>query len=467
MAEPLSITASALTIAASTAFDLKKGFSNYQHATDTLDSIRDEIDVITGVLETISEGLTSHSRTLETRGFTQRFLDTLDGCHDAVTQINSEFEKITSSLEWWTRVKSLWNETEMSRLLSQLQRRQNALSWLLKALDLHATITLSRQVHANIAQPLRPVYVSTRNPDWENASAVGSTVGVFGGNDTIASTTEFDFDEEITLDGPYLQARSAIINEITDGSHQQNDLRLEPIKEQEEKGPSLVAQRGAASLSDLSSSGSSEASSSPSPPISGLRQHTPVTSNESGIEPTYYTDDGFKALHFARARYWHRAQRPNEISFSKDGILVVLMLQGDEQWVAQVVGKNQGSGLVHISNLLWPVDQDGKELPSTRLGYQLDGMSGGQDRGTVTTAVLKSHDRRIFPKEFTPGSNTSFFDLLGSTEVIDLVASLRAQSPSYLSHDLYDDDLKHIAATFVGCYDQLVKKIIYRSFHED
>ena len=137
--EPLSITASALGIAANVlkaALFVKEVVDQLKDAPSFVRDIADEITTIQAALSQVQAALAHDPQAIWRFRLDDIFDLSVNGCFETLQRIDEEFETFFWREDWRARLGVWWNTGDIRRYLGRLEARKGSLMLLVQALSL-------------------------------------------------------------------------------------------------------------------------------------------------------------------------------------------------------------------------------------------------------------------------------------------------------------------------------------------
>jgi hypothetical protein len=135
--DPLSITAAVVTIvtrvipAAVQVYDV---WNHYSEAPESVADILEELHIIRASLQQL-QNILQREGTRVTAELQDVFAIAVNGCKATVLCIEEEYRPLVGD-DQWSRIKVLWKEDTMKRLLEQLARKKTSIALLMQCLSL-------------------------------------------------------------------------------------------------------------------------------------------------------------------------------------------------------------------------------------------------------------------------------------------------------------------------------------------
>lgn len=137
--EPFTITVgvvSLVTRVVQTANDLYNLGVRWANVPQTLEELLHEIQVVQGSLLVVEGFLRNASVADLPAHFQDVFPIAIRGCEATLLCLEQEFAVLTEHVNWWEKLKTVWKDDSMQRLLVNLSRRQISLVLLIQCLQL-------------------------------------------------------------------------------------------------------------------------------------------------------------------------------------------------------------------------------------------------------------------------------------------------------------------------------------------
>lgn len=137
--DPLSITASAVALAASVlraALFIKDAVDQFQDAPALARDIQAEITIVQAALLQVEVVLQRDHQTIRRFRLQEVFDVSVEGCRDALHQISQEFEDLFARDDWKASFVLWWNAGDIRRWFARLETKKGSLALLVQALSL-------------------------------------------------------------------------------------------------------------------------------------------------------------------------------------------------------------------------------------------------------------------------------------------------------------------------------------------
>ncbi|KAG7284667.1 hypothetical protein NEMBOFW57_009276 [Staphylotrichum longicolle] len=205
--DPLSITASAVALAASVlraALFIKDTVDQFQDAPALARDMQDEITIVQAALLQVEAVLQRDHQAIRRFRLQHVFDLSVEGCCDALCHISEELEGLFDRHDWRASFVLWWNAGDIRRWFARLETKKGSLALLVQALNLHSVQEMQELLQQNMAtlelarfglDDMVPSYPACTAGEWDTvASAVGSDASVFGDRESVVSNTRFAFD---------------------------------------------------------------------------------------------------------------------------------------------------------------------------------------------------------------------------------------------------------------------------------
>jgi hypothetical protein len=154
--EPLSITASVVTIATRVipaAVQVYNVWTDYSEAPQSVADIIEELQIIKTSLHQLQKilGREDAKVTLDLEDG-DVFALAVNGCKATLLCIEEEYKNVVGCGDWFSRIKVLWKDGTMTRLVEQLARRKTSIVLLMQCLNLYARKVASSSRLTGIAR---------------------------------------------------------------------------------------------------------------------------------------------------------------------------------------------------------------------------------------------------------------------------------------------------------------------------
>ncbi|KAF1994182.1 hypothetical protein P154DRAFT_448288 [Amniculicola lignicola CBS 123094] len=147
--EPLSITASALTIASRVipaAIHIHGVWTQYQEAPQTILDLVEELQLLRTCLVQLENVLRRDGVSI-TLDLEDVFAIAVRGCRATLLCLEQEFDTLRGQDDWWTRIVVLWRDNNIARLLAQLARKKSSIMLLMQCLNLYVALVIITHTH--------------------------------------------------------------------------------------------------------------------------------------------------------------------------------------------------------------------------------------------------------------------------------------------------------------------------------
>ncbi|KAK7448002.1 hypothetical protein Landi51_06805 [Colletotrichum acutatum] len=261
--DPVTIVTAAASLAGAVlkaSWKVKETIDAYDDAPQNVADIAEEVHAVQIALRQVESVVLQDPEAIDRLGLEDVFTVAVNGCHATLLSISKEYEDLFLRTDWKTKIKVLWKDGEMTRLLGRLDRKKATLTLLTQTLNLRSTqdiktLLMQNQSTLNAAkQDVRePAAYYPEVPNFRPASPdsmdEGSVAGVSRNRDSVISTTEFDFDYDLINTKTYRRAlqRYASVSTRTNSSVEQSadespvaTSDLEPVMEEEAEIEDLI-----------------------------------------------------------------------------------------------------------------------------------------------------------------------------------------------------------------------------------
>ncbi len=137
--DPLSITASAVALAASVlraVLFVKDAVDQFQDAPAVARDIQDEIKIVQAALLHVETALQRDQQAIWRFRLRDVFDLSVEGCRDALHHINEELKALFVREDWKASFALWWNAGDIRRWLGRLETKKGSLTLLVQALNL-------------------------------------------------------------------------------------------------------------------------------------------------------------------------------------------------------------------------------------------------------------------------------------------------------------------------------------------
>ncbi|OHF02892.1 hypothetical protein CORC01_01650 [Colletotrichum orchidophilum] len=261
--DPITIVTAAASLAGAVlkvSWKVKEAIDVYDDAPQNVADIAEEVHAVQIALRQVESVVVQDPEAIDRLGLEDVFTVAVNGCHATLLSISKEYEDLFLRSDWKTKIKVLWKDGEMTRLLGRLDRKKATLTLLTQTLNLRSTqdiktLLIQNQSTLNAAkQDVRePAAYYPEVPNFRPASPnsldEGSVVGIPRNRDSVVSTTEFDFDYDLINTKTYRRAlqRYASVGTRNNSSTEPSadklplgTLELEPVMEDAGEGEDLI-----------------------------------------------------------------------------------------------------------------------------------------------------------------------------------------------------------------------------------
>jgi hypothetical protein len=138
MADPVSITAGALTITTrcvTAGVQIYSAWHRYRDAPQTIGDLVEEIQIVQGSLAQLKRLLSREGFAI-TSDLEDVFGIAVKGCKATLLCLEEEFRTLQGRSDWRARLKVLWKDDIMTSLLQQLARKKSSMMLLMQGLQL-------------------------------------------------------------------------------------------------------------------------------------------------------------------------------------------------------------------------------------------------------------------------------------------------------------------------------------------
>lgn len=136
--DPLSITASVVTIVTRVipaAVQVYGVWTHYSDAPQSVTDIVEELQIIRASLCQL-QNILEREDTKITLDLDHVFAIAVNGCKVTLLCIEEEYKNVVGREDWWGMIKVLWKDATMARLLEQLARKKTSIALLMQCLNL-------------------------------------------------------------------------------------------------------------------------------------------------------------------------------------------------------------------------------------------------------------------------------------------------------------------------------------------
>ncbi|KAF6810111.1 hypothetical protein CSOJ01_06523 [Colletotrichum sojae] len=215
--DPISIITAAASLAGAVfaaSLKIKNTLDQLDDAPQNVSDVAEEVYAVRYALGQVEDVVRRDPDVVERLALADVFSLAVGGCHATLLRINEEYERLFARSDWKARVQALWKDGEMTRLLSRLDRKKATLTLLTQTLNLRSTQDIKDLLVQNQStlvaaiQDLRePLPYESRPRAAISGPVDDDTVNsVYGDNESVLSTTEFDFDFDLINTKTYRRA---------------------------------------------------------------------------------------------------------------------------------------------------------------------------------------------------------------------------------------------------------------------
>ncbi|CCF37769.1 hypothetical protein CH063_09020 [Colletotrichum higginsianum] len=252
--DPLTIVTAAASLAGAVlkaSFKIKETVDAYDDAPQNVADIAEEVHAVQIALRQVESVVLQDPQAIERLNLEDVFAVAVNGCHATLLSISKEYEDLFLRSDWRAKIKVLWKDGEMTRLLGRLDRKKATLTLLTQTLNLRSTqdikaLLVQNQSTLNAAkQDLKEPasYYADFRPTSPSSLDNCNEARTPRVRDSVLSTTEFDFDYDLINTKTYRRAlqRYAAASQGVDPSPGQETeslpefpLPLDPLLEEED-----------------------------------------------------------------------------------------------------------------------------------------------------------------------------------------------------------------------------------------
>ncbi|KZL84555.1 hypothetical protein CI238_05230 [Colletotrichum incanum] len=242
--DPLTIVTAAASLAGvvlKASFKIKDTIDAYDDAPQNISDLAEEVQAVQIALRQVESVVLHDPEAIQRLGLEDVFTVAVNGCHATLLSISKEYEDLFLRSDWKAKIKALWKDGEMTRLLGRLDRKKATLTLLTQTLNLRSTqdiktLLIEKQSTLNAAkQDVKEpaAYYPDFRPTSPDSLDEGSVVGIPRNRDSVLSTTEFDFDFDLINTKTYRRAlqRYAVASQTADSAPEQGTECMPAFKQ--------------------------------------------------------------------------------------------------------------------------------------------------------------------------------------------------------------------------------------------
>ncbi|KAF6799598.1 hypothetical protein CMUS01_15606, partial [Colletotrichum musicola] len=193
---------------------VKNTLDKLDDAPQNVSDVAEEVYAVRYALGQVEDVVRRDPDVVERLALADVFSLAVGGCHATLLRINEEYERLFARSDWKARVQALWKDGEMTRLLGRLDRKKATLTLLTQTLNLRSTQDIKDLLVQNqstlvaakqdLREPLP--YESRLRAAIQDPVDDDTVNSVYGDNESVLSTTEFDFDFDLINTKTYRRA---------------------------------------------------------------------------------------------------------------------------------------------------------------------------------------------------------------------------------------------------------------------
>ncbi|KAF3797532.1 hypothetical protein GCG54_00014394 [Colletotrichum gloeosporioides] len=215
--DPITIITAAASLAGAVltaSLKIKNTLDHLDNAPQNVCDIAEEIYAVQYALSQVEDVVRRDPNVIDRLALEDVFALAVKGCHATLLLIHKEYEQLFAKSDWKTKILVLWKDGEMTRLLGRLDRKKATLTLLTQTLNLRSTQDIKDLLIQN-----QSTLVAARQDSFETVpinTGPGAKAAdpleedqldsVYGDNESILSTTEFDFDFDLINTKTYRRA---------------------------------------------------------------------------------------------------------------------------------------------------------------------------------------------------------------------------------------------------------------------
>lgn len=137
--DPLSITVAAVTLTtrcSAAAVDIYNAWEKWKDAPATVGELAEETTVIAVTLKRVEKTIRDDPGVLARSDLGDVFAVAVKGCRATLMCLEEEYDNLMKHSQWWMRLKALWKDADMKRLLELLGRKKVSLMLLIQSLQM-------------------------------------------------------------------------------------------------------------------------------------------------------------------------------------------------------------------------------------------------------------------------------------------------------------------------------------------
>ncbi|KAF9881491.1 hypothetical protein CkaCkLH20_00637 [Colletotrichum karsti] len=212
----VTATASLAGAVLTASLKIKNTLDHLENAPQNVCDIAEEIYAVQYALSQVEDVVRRDPNVIDRLALEDVFALAVKGCHATLQSIHKEYEELFEKKDWKTKILVLWKDGEMTRLLGRLDRKKATLTLLTQTLNLRSTQDIKDllvQNQSTLIAARQDSFESIPNKATQSPRARISepleddeSGDVFGDNESVLSTTEFDFDFDLINTRAYRRA---------------------------------------------------------------------------------------------------------------------------------------------------------------------------------------------------------------------------------------------------------------------
>ncbi|KAL0944714.1 uncharacterized protein CTRU02_202601 [Colletotrichum truncatum] len=260
--DPISIITAAASLAGAVfaaSLKIKDTFDELDNAPQNVCDIAEEIYAVKYALTQVEDVVRRDPNVIDRLALEDVFALAVKGCHAILMSIHKEYEQLFARKDWKAKFMVIWKDSEMTRLLDRLDRKKATLTLLTQTLNLRSTQDIKDLLLQNqstliaASQDKTDEVVHSSELQARYSSEETLVNDLHADNESVLSTTEFDFDFDLINTRTYRRAlaRAQTASKISKPASINVDKPLPQIMA--EKSP-VSSESGQTEVSDIATS---------------------------------------------------------------------------------------------------------------------------------------------------------------------------------------------------------------------
>lgn len=137
--DPVTIVTAAASLAGAVlkaSFKVIETIDAYDDAPQNVSDVAEEIHAVQIALRQVESVVLQDPEVIDRLGLEDVFAMAVNGCHATLLSISKQYEELFLRSDWKTKLRVLWKDGEMTRLLGRLDRKKATLALLTQTLNL-------------------------------------------------------------------------------------------------------------------------------------------------------------------------------------------------------------------------------------------------------------------------------------------------------------------------------------------